>query len=115
MSHRAILVIDHLLLGTLLILRLFCIVNRLLNPLLKIKNLVINKVLVYFHLLLEISHLSFVDQLENPRARIFNSLYALLFEIENFQTNLGFETSVRSVVNGLSLKMEHFGFGFCEF
>jgi hypothetical protein len=114
-SHWAILVIDHLLLGTFQILRLFCIINRLLNPLLKVQNLIINKVLVYFHLLLKISHLSFVDELKNSRARILNGLYTLFLEVKNLQTNLCFESSVRPIVNGLSLKMQHFCFGFCEF
>lgn len=67
-SHRTVLVVGNLLwlvivVAVFNVLRLLGVVNCLLDSLLEVKDLVIDKVLVYLHLLLEILHLSLINKL----------------------------------------------------
>ena len=101
------LLIVHVVLG-------FGLVDCLLDSLLEIQDFVINKVLVNFHFLLEILHLTFVDQLEDAGARVFNSLDALFFKLKDFAPDLCLEASMALVMDGLSLQVEKFCLSFCE-
>jgi hypothetical protein len=47
-------------------LRLSCAIDRLLDPVLKVGNLVVDKVLIYFHFFLKVAHFTLVNELENP-------------------------------------------------
>jgi len=44
-------------------LRLSCAIDRLLDPVLKIGYLVVDKVLIYFHFFLKVAHLTLVNEL----------------------------------------------------
>ena len=90
------------------------VIDRLLYPLLKVDDLIVHKILVYLHLFLEISHLSLVDELENPRACVLNSVDALFFEVQNLQPDLSLERPVRLIVDILALQVEQFGLRFGE-
>lgn len=63
MSHWTILRISYGLLVAFQILLSFSLVNSLLYSLLKVKDFVVNKVLINLHLLLKVFHLAFVDEL----------------------------------------------------
>ena len=79
----------------------------LLNSLLEVCYLIVDKVLIDFHFFLEIAHLPFVDELEYPRACLFNGLHTLLLQIEHLETNLRLEVPIRLIVNVLSLQMQN--------
>ena len=89
------------------LLGLSSILYCLLNSLLEVCYLIVDKVLIDFHFFLEIAHLPFVDELEYPRARLFNGLHALLLQIEHLETNLRLEVPIRLIVNVLSLQMQN--------
>ena len=42
---------------------LSCAINRLLDPVLKVGDLVVDKVLIYFHFFLKVAHFTLVDEL----------------------------------------------------
>lgn len=89
--------------------------NRLLDTLQEIDDFVIHKILIYFHLLLKVSHLALVHQLKYPRAGVFNGLHIGLLQVEDLLADLGLELSVRLIVNTLTLQMKQMGLGLDEF
>jgi len=77
-----------------------------LDSLLEIDDFVVHKVLIYFHLFLKVAHLTFVDQLQDPRAGIFYSLGTLLLQVEDFVSYLCLEVSIRLIMDVLALEMQ---------
>lgn len=85
---------------------LFSVVYSLLDSLLKVYYLVVNKVLVNFHLLLKISHFALVYKLKYSWTGVFDCLYALFFEVKDLESDLGLERPVWFIVNVLPLQVE---------
>jgi hypothetical protein len=90
-------------------LRLSCAIDRLLDPMLKVGNLVVDKVLIYFHFFLKVAHFTLVNELENPWACIFDSLNTLFLQVEHFEPDLSLEWAIWSVMNLLPLEMQMLG------
>ena len=100
MSQQATLTLqDSLLLHLRAVLQLILLsrpgtLDSLLNPLEEVDDLVVDKVLVDLHFFLEVSHLAFVDKLEDPRACVFDGLNVRLLQVEHLLPYLGLELPV---------------------
>ena len=56
------------------------LLDRVLDTLKEVDNLVLDEILIYFHLALEVPHLRLVDQLEDARCSVLDGPHILVFE-----------------------------------
>ena len=73
----------------------------------EVDYLVLDEVLVDFHLALEVPHLSLVNQLQNSRGCVFNSPDILFFQCEHLSSNVRFELPIRGVDDISPLLVQH--------
>ena len=90
-------------------------IDRLLYSLQEVDDFVVHKVLVDLHLLLKVSHLALVHQLEDPRAGLLDRLHIGLLQVEHLLPYLGLELPVGLIVYGLPLQVQQVRLRLYEF
>ena len=90
------------------------LLDRVLNTLKEVDNLVLDEILINFHLALEVSHLCLVDQLQNARCSVFNGPHILVLECQHLGADISFELPIGLVDDITPLLVQKSGILFDE-